>query len=35
MGKENLSFGNMEMKKSKIYRHRDPIFLKDIDDEKD
>ena len=34
MGKENLSFGNMEMEKSKIYRHRDPIFLKDIDDEK-
>ena len=31
MGKENLSFGNMEMEKSKIYHHRDPIFLKDID----
>ena len=28
MGKENLNFGNMEMKKSKIYRHRDPIFFK-------
>ena len=34
MGKENLSFGNMEMKKSKIYRHRVLFFLKDIDDEK-
>ena len=34
MGKENLSFGNMEMEKSKIYCHRDFIFLKDIDDEK-
>ena len=26
MGKENLSFGNMEMKKSKIYRHRVLFF---------
>ena len=34
MGKENLSLGNMEMEKSKIYCHRDFIFLKDIDDEK-
>ena len=31
MGKEILIFGNIEIEKSKFYRHKTPIFLRDID----
>ena len=33
MGKEILTFGNIEIK-NKIYRHKAPIFLGDVDIEK-
>ena len=29
-----LTFGDIEFKKNKFYRHRSPIFLKDVDIEK-
>ena len=34
MGKEILTFGNIEIKKNKFYRHKTPIFLEDADIEK-
>ena len=34
MGKEILTFGNIEIEKSKFYRSKTPIFLKDVDIEK-
>ena len=34
MGKEILTFGDTEIKKIKFYRHKSPIFLKDVDIEK-
>ena len=34
MGKEILTFGDVEIKKIKFYRHKSPIFLKDVDIEK-
>ena len=33
MGKEILTFGDTEIEK-KIYRHKSPIFLEDVDIEK-
>ena len=30
MGKEILTFGNIEIEKSKFYRHKAPIFLKHL-----
>ena len=29
--KEILTFGNIEIEKSKFYRNKTPIFLKDVD----
>ena len=34
MDKESLTFGDIEIKKNKFYRHKSPIFLKDVDIEK-
>ena len=34
MGKETLTFGDIEIKKNRFYRHKSPIFLKDVDIEK-
>ena len=31
MGKKNLTFADIETEKSKFYRHKSPIFLKDAD----
>ena len=34
MGKEILTFGNISIEKNKSYRHKTPIFLRDVDIEK-
>ena len=34
MGKEILTFGDIENEKNKFYRNKSPIFLKDVDSEK-
>ena len=34
MGKEVLTFGDIEIEKNKFYRHESRIFLKDADIEK-
>ena len=34
MGKEILTFGNFEIEENKFYRHKTPIFLRDVDTEK-
>ena len=34
MGNEILTFGDIEIEKNKFYRHKSPIFLKDVDIEK-
>ena len=34
MGKEILTFGNIEIEKSKFYHYKSPVFLRDIDIEK-
>ena len=34
MGQGILMFGDYEIKKNKFYRHKRPIFLKDVDIEK-
>ena len=34
MGKEILTFGDIEIKKYKFYRNKIPIFLKDVNIEK-
>ena len=34
MGKEILTFGNIEIEKNKFYRHESSILLKDVDIEK-
>ena len=34
MGKEILTFGDIEIEKNKFHRHSSPIFLKDVDIEK-
>ena len=34
MGKEILTFGDTQIEKSKFYRHKTPILLKDVDIEK-
>ena len=34
MGKEILTFGDIEIEKNKFYRHKTPIFLKDVDIDK-
>ena len=34
MGKEILTFGNIEIEKQSFYRHKSPIFLKHVDIEK-
>ena len=34
MGEEILTFGNIEIEKSRIYRYKSPICLKDVDTEK-
>ena len=34
LGKEILTFGNIEIEENKFYRHKTPIFLKDVDIEK-
>ena len=34
MGKKILTFGDIEIKKKKNYRHKNPIILKDVDIEK-
>ena len=31
MGKEILTLGDIEIKKNKLYHHKSPIFLKDVD----
>ena len=31
MGKEVLTFGDIEIEKNKFYHHNCPIFLKDVD----
>ena len=35
MGKEILTFGDIEIKKTTFYRNRNPIFLKDVEIEKE
>ena len=35
MGKEILTFGNIEIEKSKFYRHNAPIFWGDVNIEKE
>ena len=34
MGKEILTFGNIDIEKNKFYRHKTAIFLEDVDIEK-
>ena len=34
MVKEILTFGDTEIEKNKLYRHKSPIFLKDVNIEK-
>ena len=34
MGKEFLTFGDIEIEKNKIFYHKSPIFLKDVDVER-
>ena len=34
MNKEILTFSNIEIEKNKFYRHKTPIFLRDVDIEK-
>ena len=34
MGKEVLTFGNIEIEKNKFYRHKTPIFFGNVDIEK-
>ena len=34
MGKETLTFGNIEIQKNIFYRYKSPIFKKDVDIEK-
>ena len=34
MGKEILTFGDIEIEKNKFYRHKTPILLRDVDIEK-
>ena len=34
MGKEILTFGDIEIEKDKFYSHKTPILLKDVDIEK-
>ena len=34
MGKEFLTFGDIEIEKNKFYHHKNPILLKDVDTEK-
>ena len=34
MGKEILTFGDIEIEKNKFYRHNAPIFSNDVDIEK-
>ena len=34
MGKDILTFGNIEIEKYKFYHHKTPIFLRDVDIEK-
>ena len=34
MGKEILTFDNIEIQKNKFYRYKSPIFKKDVDIEK-
>ena len=34
MGKEILTFGDIEIEKNNFHRHSSPIFLKDVDIEK-
>ena len=34
MGKEILTFGDIEIEKNKFYCYKSPIFLKDVDIEK-
>ena len=34
MGKEFLTFGNIEIEKGKFYCHNSPIFLEDVNTEK-
>ena len=34
IGKEFLTFGDIEIEKNKFYHHKSPILLKDIDTEK-
>ena len=34
MGKEILTFGDIEIEKNKFYRHKSAIFLKDVDIDK-
>ena len=34
MGKEILTFGNIEIEKKKFYHHKTPIFFGDVDTEK-
>ena len=31
MGKEVLTFGNIEIENNKFYHHKTPIFLRDVD----
>ena len=35
MGKEILTFGNIEIEKKKFYRHRSSIFEEDVDIKKE
>ena len=34
MGKEVLTFGDIEIEKNKFYHHKSPILLNDVDIEK-
>ena len=34
MGKEVLTFGDIEIEKNKFYHHKSPTFLEDVDIEK-
>ena len=34
VGKEILTFGEIKTEKNKFYRHKTPVFLKDVDTEK-
>ena len=35
MGKEILMFGDIEIVKDELYRHKSPVFLKDVINAKD